>query len=281
MRRGSVRAWASTARTQALTLSGLKKIGFFVRYDYADGVSGRVAPYAELMPHFARHEAAFRALISDMAAHIPAFERFGDVPGDPSWTASMFPPLDGAAAYTIVRQRRPRRVLEIGCGNSTRFMARALADAGEAGELTCVDPAPRVPLEGVRARHVRRMLSDEDAIRCDALEENDILFIDSSHIMLPGMDVDIQFNRMFPRLRRGVLVHLHDVFLPYGYPGRWESRFYSEQNALIGWIYARYFEVLYGGYYAARHCAEAMNEAFAAFLPLMNRSAGSLWLRRT
>ena len=118
-----------------------------------------------------------------------------------------------------------------------------------------------------------------DAETAGSLEANDILFIDSSHIMLPGMDVDIQFNRMFPRLKKGVIVHVHDIFLPFDYPPHWRVRNYSEQNALIGWILSGFFEVIWPGHYVfSRHHNEAQ-KVLAKISPL--QAAGSIWLRKT
>jgi len=116
----------------------------------------------------------------------------------------------------------------------------------------------------------------------DEFVENDVLFIDSSHIMLPGMDVDLQFNRMFPRLAPGVLVHVHDIFLPDDYPPNWRPRWYSEQNALIGWILSGYFEVVLPTYYATTRMAQDVEQALGGFAPFQrNGTAGSIWLRRT
>jgi hypothetical protein len=123
-------------------------------------------------------------------------------------------------------------------------------------------------------------MTGDDAALCGSLEADDILFIDSSHIMLPGMDVDIQFNRAFPRLRPGVVVHLHDIFLPFPYPAHWSHRNYSEQNALIGWLVSGYFQILYPGHYVARRHGDLLDAALSAF-PIVRREAGSLWLRKT
>jgi hypothetical protein len=78
-----------------------------------------------------------------------------------------------------------------------------------------------------------------------------------------------------------VIVHLHDIFLPYGYPDHWRQRFYSEQNALIGWILSGYFEVMFPGHYALRAHGAAIEERLGRpFPPLATPRSGSIWLRR-
>ena len=112
------------------------------------------------------------------------------------------------------------------------------------------------------------------------LSANDILFIDSSHILIPGTDVDIEFNRMFPRLKRGVIVHLHDIFLPDDYPMHWKERNYSEQNALTGWLLGGAFEVLWPANYVYTRYRKLVERAVGDLCDI-RRGGGSLWLRKT
>jgi hypothetical protein len=147
-------------------------------------------------------------------------------------------------------------------------------------EIICIDPSPRQSIEDLPVTFVRRVLTEADAELCATLEANDILFIDSSHIMLPGMDVDIEFNRIFAQLKPGVIVHVHDVFLPYDYPPEWRDRCWSEQNALVGWLFGA-FEIVYPGHYVIRQHGDLIDEAFAAFPICRIKDAGSIWLRKT
>ena len=192
----------------------------------------------------------------------------------------MFPPLDGAAAYTAVRMFEPRRIIEIGSGNSTHFLSRAARDCASTVDITCVDPAPRRAISDLDVELLERVLTIDDVELLAALQAHDIIFIDSSHIMLPGMDLDILFNRVFPRLKPGVIVHIHDVFLPDNYPSAWKCRWYSEQNALVGWIISGYFDVIYPGHYAVTRHGSTMDRLLGGFEPFQNRASGSIWLRR-
>jgi predicted O-methyltransferase YrrM len=266
---------------RATTLLNINPQGFFTPYKYAAQVQPAATPYAAVLERMQAGDDGVAALIMEISKHLAVFRDFGLEPQDPLWTGSIFPPLDGAAAYTLARKFRPAKILEIGSGNSTHFLARALRDGGIAGKITCIDPAPRRALDGLGVEFIQRLLREEDASLCAGLGENDILFIDSSHIMLPGMDVDIQFNRLFPALAPGVIVHVHDIFLPWDYPARWRARFYSEQNALIGWILSGYFDVVFPGHYALRaHGALLEAELGRHFPPLAIQKSGSLWLRR-
>jgi hypothetical protein len=255
--------------------------GFFIPYRYARELQPPATPYPAVEALLHARDELFRGFVTAMATHLPVYQGFGRDDRDPTWGRSMFPAFDGAAAYTLVRQVRPSRIIEIGSGNSTRFMARALRDGGIDCAFTCIDPAPRIPVEGLGVTPIPRLLTETDADLCADLEPDDILFIDSSHILLPGMDVDIEFNRIFPVLKPGVLVHLHDIFLPYDYPATMRRWSFSEQNALIGWIVSGYFDVVFPAHYVRRVHTDLIEAEFSQqFPPLVHSRPGSIWLRR-
>ena len=108
-------------------------------------------------------------------------------------------------------------------------MMRAARDGGFSVALTAIDPAPRADIEGIGATLIRSTVQGAGLAPFAELAEGDILFIDSSHILMPGTDVDMLFNHVLPALKRGVMVHVHDVFLPDDYPPEWEWRGYNEQ----------------------------------------------------
>jgi predicted O-methyltransferase YrrM len=268
-----IRQRLSKLRAQIQTVLGQPR-GFFTQYGHVAGVAPVTRPYPEVEDLFAA--APWPDFLAKMASHVPAFRNFAG-PTDPVWNrGTMFSPLDGAAAYTAVKAFAPKRIIEIGSGDSTFYLAKA-----GGARITCIDPAPRRSIAELPVDIVGRILNDSDIELCAELDNNDILFIDSSHIMLPGMDVDIQFNRIFPRLKSGVIIHVHDIFLPDDYPESWRERRYSEQNALIGWLLSGYFEVIYPGYYVTSRHQQAVEQAFANFAPVgISRAAGSLWLKK-
>jgi hypothetical protein len=284
MKEQSLRNWRtrlSIGRAKLRTITGLKSEGFFIPYRYADQVARQTSLYPAILEIFRDKDPIFRAFVENILSHAAAFAAFGKDERDPTWGRTMFPPFDGAAAYALVRKVKPARIFEIGSGNSTRFLAKALRDEGSPCTFVCIDPAPRMRVEQLNVEWIPRILSEEDIGICAGFEPNDILFIDSSHIMLPGMDVDIQFNRIFPTLPAGVLVHVHDIFLPYDYPPNLKKWWFSEQNALVGWIVSGYFDVVFPSHYAQRCYADLISDRLGQPLAsLFQRNAGSIWLRR-
>ena len=130
-------------------------------------------------------------------------------------------------------------------------------------------------------RFERRILSVNDLPLFDSLEEHDIMFVDSSHLMMEGLDLDIIMNRILPRLKSGVVIHFHDIFLPYGYPVEWERRHYSEQNALVGWILSDFLRVEFPGHYAVSRYSDLVTRELGDFAPFENLFCCSFWVRRS
>jgi hypothetical protein len=271
----SLRAWLSRSRARLMTALGWP-MGFFTQYAHVREVAPVTEPYPEIEALCAA--SPYRDFLHHMHGFRREFTAFGRSPSDPLLGRGMFPALDGMAAYAAVRRFAPRRVLEVGSGDSTYFLARGVRDNGS-GAVTCIDPQPRRQVADLGVTLELRMLSSSDAAAAADLQANDILFIDSSHILLPGMDVDIELNRMLPRLRRGVVVHLHDIFLPDDYPANWKVRNYSEQNAMVGWLLGGAFEILWPANYAYTRHRPLVEQALGGICDL-SRGGGSLWLRR-
>jgi hypothetical protein len=264
------------------TVLGITREGFFVPHRYAGSV--RPLPgYPELVPLFRRAEPAFRDVLA-------AIDRYGDIVGRfdgtrpplPRWQQDWFPGLDGAAAYAMVREARPARIVEIGSGHSTRFLARAVIDGGLGTEMLCVDPAPRADIAGLAdalaIRILNRTLQDAGVEALPALRPGDMLVIDSSHLALPGTDVDLLFGRVLPRLPAGVLVHVHDVFLPDGYPESWAWRQYAEQMVVAAWLAAGGLRLRFASRWVRTRMATELAGSAAGRIPLSARAfESSLW----
>lgn len=217
---------------------GVSAHGVFVPYAYPPSLAplGEDAELAWLAGRLHAGAQAFRDLLADAAAHAATFAawRHAD-PADrnrPRFDQQWFSGLDAAMAYTLVRRLAPRRVIEVGSGHSTRFLARAAADAGLDAWLHSIDPQPRREIDALCSEITRASVTAMPPETFDALGENDVLFVDGSHALLPGSDVEFLFTRVMPRLAPGVVVHVHDVFLPCGYPAAWARRAYTEQSAL-------------------------------------------------
>lgn len=263
------------------TLLGLSKRGFFIPYRYADQVPARRdrAAYEALEPIFAEAAETFAALLKSMHPYGEAFRKIGGAPPEPRWDQDWFPRLDAAALYVFVREVRPLRIVEVGSGHSTRFMSRAIRDGGLATEITSIDPAPRADIEGTGATLIRKTVQGAGLAPFSDLVESDILFIDSSHILMPGTDVDILFNHVLPSLKRGVLVHVHDVFLPDDYPPEWEWRGYNEQLGIAALIQGRGYRLLWSSHYTATRMPVAVAGSVARTIELKPGAIeSSLWM---
>jgi predicted O-methyltransferase YrrM len=131
-------------------------------------------------------------------------------------------PTEAQALHAVIRHHRPARIVEVGSGVSTVCMREAVArnrrDGAPAARITCIEPHPSAPLralEGVEL--IPRRVQEVDFTPFEALGEGDLLFIDSSHQAKTGSDVCHLFLEVLPRLRPGVVVHIHDIYLPYDY----------------------------------------------------------------
>lgn len=152
--------------------------------------------------------------------------------------------LDAAVYYALVRDLKPRRIIEIGSGFSTRIASAAAgrnAKDGRPAEVICVEPYPQPRLVDARlpVTIVQERVEHLSFDLFEALQPNDILFIDSSHTVKFGGDVCREFLEILPRLKPGVWIHVHDIFFPYDYPPEWliERRYaWTEQYLLEAFL---------------------------------------------
>lgn len=198
--------------------------------------------------------------------------------------------VDGQILYCMIRNFKPKRIFEIGSGNSTYLSAQALLmnkkENNQECELVAIDPYPNDVLcngfPGL-SKLIAQKVQDINLSEFNKLEENDILFIDSSHVLKIGSDVQYEFLEILPRLKKGVIVHFHDIFLPAEYPRNWvlESfRFLNEQYLLQAFLaFNVNFQVLWAGSYMHLTYPEKLEEAFSAYR--QNKGIpGSFWIRR-
>lgn len=158
--------------------------------------------------------------------------------GGPYWDNGWFEGIDAAALFCLLGSIRPRRYLEVGSGFSTAFAARAKADFHLRTEITSIDPSPRIMIDEVCDRVIRKRLEEMDLSIFEELEEGDFLLVDSSHFCYMNSDVATFFFDVLPRLEQGIMVHFHDIFLPYDYPPEMADRYYSEQYLLGTYLLA-------------------------------------------
>ena len=258
------------------TVLGLKTRGWVIPHRYAPLLPppGAQQPYPVIERLFERNTATFIGVLDAVDAHAAQLEGLKNL-FDQSW----FPSLDAAVAYTLVRERKPQRIVEVGSGHSTRVLSRAL---GGVGEIVAIDPAPRadiIDLPGVRV--VPSTLQAAPLELFDGLRAGDALFIDSSHILMPGSDVDILLNRVLPMLPAGVLIHIHDIFLPFDYPPIWGWRAYNEQQGVLPLLASGAYRPLFASAWAERRLGARLETSVVPRLPRPSDAiAASLWLEK-
>lgn len=186
---------------------------------------------------------------------------------------------DAEALYLMVRRYQPKHVIEVGCGNSTRITRQAVIDGGLETKITAIDPYPRADIAHVVNAFEQKRLEEVDPALFDTLGPGDILFIDSSHQVRMSNDVAHLFCRIIPRLAPGVVIHVHDVFLPYEYPKRffYDCPSWAEQYVLHTLIQTSGYQLLWPGYYLQQDRPDAVQ-----VLPfLAGGRAQSFWIRKT
>jgi hypothetical protein len=198
--------------------------------------------------------------------------------------------IDAELLYATVRHYKPVRFVEIGTGFSTLAISEACLknrDEGHECEFISIDPFPNDVLtyrpKGLTT-HLASRIEEVPLSLFSALEDGDILFIDSTHVFKVASDVEYEFFHIIPRLSRGVHVHVHDIFLPDAYPPHWvesEHVFWNEQYLLAAFLaFNETFEVNLAAAYLANRYPEALRAAIPD-LPDGRLYPGSFWMRRS
>ena len=153
---------------------------------------------------------------------------------------------DAEGYYGMLRRFKPRRVIEIGCGNSSLAAALALAKNREEGapdcKYTCIEPyLPDYlrPLPDPAMEVIERGVEALPLEMFESLGDGDFLFIDSTHVAAFGSDCVYEYLEILPRLKPGVIVHIHDIFFPRDYPRDWivaKRYFWNEQYLLQAFL---------------------------------------------
>lgn len=192
-------------------------------------------PHQGLYDAVNEYRSQYAALLTEAVQHRFEFESIPFNATDaiqPHWNNGFFPGLDVVMLFTLLGKYRPKRYLEVGSGNSTKVAAWAKTHFKLATHITSVDPMPRAEIDSLADTIVRKPFEACDLKTFTELEAGDVLFIDNSHRMLPNSDVTVFFLDVLPVLKPGVIVHIHDIYLPYDYPQFMCDRFYSEQYPL-------------------------------------------------
>jgi hypothetical protein len=218
-----------------------------------------------------------------------------ETPGDGGYFAAnpSFGYSSAAILHSMIRWSKARKVVEIGGGYSSLISVEALKKNSLGGnfQFICVEPFPndlveRLIRENGKSSHLVQKKAEE--LNPDFfldLNENDLLFIDSSHVSKLNSDVNFLYLNVLPKLNRGVLIHIHDIYYPYDYPREHfygqKKIFWNEQYLLSAFLTNNHnFEIIFPGYYMQKDFNIEFQLAFPAYDSKKHRLTSSFWLRK-
>jgi hypothetical protein len=203
----------------------------------------------------------------------------------------FFSGFDAAAYYAVIRHLKPRRVLEVGGGYSTRIAEKALTRnqaEGIESNLKCIEPYPEKRLTDAIAQKnlITQLVQDVPTEVFQELEANDILFIDSSHTVKFGSDVCYLFLEILPALRSGVWIHVHDIFFPNDYPAEWliqQRLALNEQYLLEAFLaFNTDFQIVLANHWLCLAHTSQVRELLPATKEILPKTPGSsFWIRKS
>lgn len=207
-------------------------------------------------------------------------------PMRPGWNNGFLPGLDIVMLYTILARGDARQYVEIGSGNSTKVAHLARTDHAKSFRITSIDPAPRAEIDRLADRILRLPFEQAGTDWMDGLLPGDVVFVDNSHRVLPNSDATAFFLDALPVLPPGVIVHIHDVYLPYDYPQEMCDRAYSEQYMLAALLLANpaRYRTIMPCYFVSED--EALSRILEPVwtdprMPAVERHGGSFWFEVT
>jgi|WetSurMetagenome_2_1015567.scaffolds.fasta_scaffold57202_2 predicted O-methyltransferase YrrM len=204
---------------------------------------------------------------------------------------TSFGSVDAEILYCMVRHFKPKRILEIGSGYTTLLFAQSiLKNKQENGKYDCelvtIDPYPSEVLHDKipgLSRVIIKKVQDVPLSEFEKLKANDVLFIDSSHVIKTGSDVAYEYLDILPRLNPGVIIHSHDIFLPTEYHKEWileDHIFWNEQYLLQAFLaFNDSFKMLWGGSFMHLRHSDKLRLAFPSYSKEKNWPV-SFWMKR-
>ncbi len=201
-----------------------------------------------------------------------------------------FESVDGEILYCMIRYFKPQTVIETGSGFTTLLSSQALLknieESGLKSKFIAIEPYPsnflKLGLPGF-VKLISKKIQEIPLSFFSELKENDILFIDTSHVVKIGSDVQYLFLEVIPRLSKGVIVHIHDIFLPSEYPKALITksfRFYNEQYFLQSFLtFNKHYKIIWAGSYMHLTHPSKLKEAFSSYNKSLNWP-GSFWIKK-
>jgi hypothetical protein len=222
---------------QRLRLQG-RRIDF--EYGYDPQPRPRHALRRLIEPILAAGAESYRSQLAAFTALAPQLlnivAKLDQPTAEPEWINDHIPGLDAVSIYGFLAVSNPRRYVEIGSGNSTKFARQAIKDYGLRTRIVSIDPSPRAEVDGICDEVMRTTCEKVEPSFFEGLGPEDILFVDNSHRAFPNSDVTVFFTDILPALSPGVLFGVHDIWTPNDYPVEWRDRWYNEQYLLEAYL---------------------------------------------
>jgi hypothetical protein len=206
-----------------------------------------------------------------------------------AYTKGPFGPGDAEVLYGVIRHLKPKRLVEIGAGSSTLIAQEAIKknheeDRNYTCSHVCVEPYENPWLEDLGIEIIRKKVEDLSLSLFKALGENDILFIDSTHVVRPQSDVMFEVFEIYGSIESGVYIHVHDIFTPRDYPHEWvidQRKLWHEQYLLEAFLsYNHEFEVVCALNWLWKNHPELLKQACPVLTGRVANNPGSFWFRR-
>jgi hypothetical protein len=190
---------------------------------------------------FDRRRGEYLARLKDMMKLDRYFANINDQfsherPGEAAWIGGPINPLDTAVLYHFVASYKPGTYLEIGSGITTAFAARAKRDHRLPTRIVSIDPNPRSFIDPLCDEIIREPFEMTDLSVFQRLVPGDIVFMDGSHRTFMNSDVTVFMLDVIPLLKPGVVIHFHDIVLPYDYPESFRKWYWNEQYILGAYL---------------------------------------------
>jgi hypothetical protein len=240
------------------------------------------------LPGIQLNDANYLSLLKTL---LPYAKEFAGTPVHPTDNCDFwfhnggFEDYDAISYYAMVRHIKPRRVIEVGCGNSSKILARACAQNIKEGfpvEWTFIEPYPQEMFlrNQPPGQFIQKRIQDVPLDYFSSLDPGDLLFIDTSHVLKAQSDCCYELIEIIPSLKPGVYLHFHDIFTPYDYPERWlfDLAFsFNEQYALECLLSENsHYEILLPLHFLFKEHREALGE----LLPEGETRPASFWLKK-
>ncbi|MBA2745506.1 MAG: class I SAM-dependent methyltransferase [Flavisolibacter sp.] len=269
-----------------------KPSGRLVLMDYAiapEPVYTCEQPHRQLFQILSENTPDYRELLQEV---LPIKEKIFEIkdasvekdPLMPSWNNGYVPGLDIIILYALLKKLKPKKYIEIGSGTTTKTAYKSRKDFGLDFSITCIDPNPRQEIKEIADHWEQSLLQKAPLQLFSSLEAGDIVFFDGTHTLYPNSDVMWFFLEVLPVLPKGVVVQVHDIYIPYDYPQFMLDKYYSESYLLAALVLNNpdRFEIIAPNYFISQQPALAqILQPIWNHHPMQNveQHGGSFWFR--